>query len=77
MSNTIGRSIVVLALAALAGCGGDLALPTSSGEGIALSVEDGDKQTGTVGEALPEPLVVRVSSGATRGLGLRVAFSMG
>lgn len=76
MSNTIRQVLTFLPIAALAGCGGDLALPTSSGEGVALSIVDGDKQTGTVGEALPKPLVVRVASGSGPILGHQVAFTI-
>ena len=48
----------MLSLAAIQGCGGDLALPSSSGDGVALSIVDGNGQRGTVGEELPRPLVV-------------------
>ena len=53
-----------LSLAALvAGCGGDdLTLP-SQGDPAALELVDGDRQDGTVGEALAEELVVRVLDG--------------
>lgn len=61
-STTISRLFSLLALAAVPGCGGDLALPEPSGEGVALSIVDGDDQTGRVGEELPRPLVVSVES---------------
>jgi hypothetical protein len=50
----------VAALAALIGCGGDLTLPDATGAGLALAVVGGDRQQGTVGEALPQPVVVLV-----------------
>jgi hypothetical protein len=53
-----------LFLTAAVGCGGsDLLLPDPPGGGnVALSKVDGDAQIGTVGEALPTPLVVQVLS---------------
>jgi hypothetical protein len=67
-------SLAALSLAAIVGCGGDLALPTSSGEGVKLSILDGNGQTGTVGQELPEPLVVGVESGGAPVEGHKVAF---
>jgi hypothetical protein len=67
-------SLVGLSLAALLGCGGDLALPSSSGEGVELSILDGNGQTGTVGQELPKPLVVGVESGGAPVEGHKVAF---
>ena len=56
-------------------CGGDLTLPDSSGAGYDLTKVRGDDQTGPVGEALPEPLVVRVvASGGQPVVGQAVAF---
>lgn len=49
-----------VALAALSGCGGDLTLPDATGAGLALAVVAGDRQQGTVGEPLPQPVVVLV-----------------
>ena len=49
-----------VALAALVGCGGDLTLPDATGAGLALAVVGGDRQQGTVGEPLPQPVVVLV-----------------
>jgi Big-like domain-containing protein len=53
-------------LLGLAGCGGDLTLPGSTTTGLSLAVLQGDGQTGTVGQALPSPVVVvlRTESGA-------------
>ena len=62
--------------AALAlGCGGsDLTLP-SEGRPATLAVVDGNGQTGSRGQMLAEPLVVRVTDGAQRPVAqIRVAF---
>lgn len=80
MTTTLFRRLrplaVVLAAAAL-GCGGDLTLPDSSGAGLDLSKVRGDGQTGPVGEALPEPLVVRVAAEDGRPVaGRRVVFAL-
>jgi hypothetical protein len=54
--------VLPLILSGMLGCGGDLLLPDPPGGGdnVVLSKFDGDGQEGTVGEALPEPLVVQV-----------------
>jgi hypothetical protein len=63
-----------LSAAAIA-CGGDLTLPDSSGAGLDLSKVGGDSQVGPVGEALPDPLVVRVVTvGGQPVAGQEVAF---
>ncbi|HEU5040415.1 MAG TPA: Ig-like domain-containing protein [Gemmatimonadales bacterium] len=63
-----------LAAAAIA-CGGDLTLPDSSGAGLDLSKVRGDGQTGAVGEALADPVVVRVlTEGGQPVAGRKVAF---
>ena len=67
-------SFSALSLTVVLGCGGDLALPTSSGEGVDLSILGGNGQTGTVGQELPEPLVVGVQSNGTPIAGHKVAF---
>jgi hypothetical protein len=67
-------SLAALSLAAVLGCGGDLTLPTSSGEGLDLSILGGNGQIGTVGQELPEPLVVGVESGGAPIEGRKVAF---
>ena len=77
MTNPLLRralSLAALSLAAVLGCGGDLALPSSSGEGVDLSIFSGNDQTGTVGQELPEPLVVSVESGGAPVEGHQVAF---
>ena len=67
-------SLAALAGALILGCGGDLTLPTSSGAGVDLSIVGGNGQTGTVGQELPEPLVVGVESGGAPIEGHKVAF---
>jgi hypothetical protein len=77
MTGTISRrwfSPAALSLAVTLGCAGDLALPTSSGEGVDLSILGGNGQTGTVGQELPEPLVVGVELGGAPVEGHRIAF---
>lgn len=77
MTNTHSRSALTLAALSLAvsmGCGGDLALPTPSGEGVDVAILGGNGQTGTVGQELPEPLVVSVESDGTPIAGRQVAF---
>ncbi|HUR04605.1 MAG TPA: hypothetical protein VM347_18820 [Nonomuraea sp.] len=68
--------LVGLLTMGLAGCGGgDLTLPGSQGEQIALAVVGGNGQAGIVGEELPLALVVAVRNGAgTPAVGLKVAF---
>lgn len=69
------RPMPAALLAAAMACGGDLTLPDSSGAGLDLSKVGGDGQTGPVGEALPEPLVVRLASEDGRPVaGREVAF---
>lgn len=51
-----------VAMVGLAGCGGDLTLPGPPPSGVTLAVLDGNGQQGTVGEALPSPVVVQVLS---------------
>jgi hypothetical protein len=59
----------------LAGCGGDLTLPGSSTSGLRLAVVNGNQQTGTVGQALPSPVVVVVRDAANTPLpGRQVVF---
>jgi hypothetical protein len=48
----------------LGGCGGDLTLPGSSAPGLTLAVLEGDGQEGTVGQALPSPVIVVVRTDA-------------
>jgi hypothetical protein len=78
MTTTMRRGIRFLtaaATAATAACGGDLVLPDPSGAGLTLSNARGDHQTGQVGEALPEPVVVRVVTEAGQPVaGREVAF---
>ncbi|MGH7581321.1 MAG: Ig-like domain-containing protein [Gemmatimonadales bacterium] len=77
MTNThFNRTLcfAVLALAATLGCGDDLALPSSSGNGVDLTIVGGNDQTGIVGQELPDPLVVSVQSGGAPIPGHEVAF---
>lgn len=77
MTNTLSKpalSLATLSVAVLLGCGGDLALPSSSGEGVDLSILGGNGQTGTVGQELPQPLVVGVESDGAPIEGQQVAF---
>ncbi len=75
-SMTQRQTHVLLATAALLGCGGDLTLPAPSAEGVALTIVDGDGQTGTVGEELPRPLVVGVQSDGAPVRDHVIAFSI-
>lgn len=63
-----------LALIGVLGCGGDLGLPSSSGEGVDLSILGGNGQVGTVGQELPQPLTVAVESNGAPIEGHKVAF---
>lgn len=66
----------VLTLAGLSGCGADLTLPDSTAAGLALAVVGGNSQTGTVGQALPNPVVVQVRTEAGQPIANReVAFA--
>jgi hypothetical protein len=61
-------------LLALQACGGDLVLP-SAGEPSLIKIVDGDAQVDTVGRALPESLVVRVTDPEGREVeGVEVVF---
>jgi hypothetical protein len=73
---TATQRFLCFSLAALAGCGGDVTLPTPSGEGVTLSIEDGIDQTGRVGEELPRLLVVSVKEGESPLEDQAVAFSI-
>ncbi len=70
------RSALVLLLAGALGCASDVLLPDSSGNGgpVALTKFTGDEQTGTVGERLPAPLVVKVVAGDQPAPDRKVAF---
>jgi hypothetical protein len=70
------RPSAVLLVVGLASCGGDLTLPGGSADGLGLEVLRGNGQSGTVGQALPEPVVVRVATDAgTPMSGRKVAFA--
>ena len=77
MKTTLSRHLRPLAAAFTAvamACSGDLTLPDPSGSEVDLSVVRGDDQEGPVGEALPEPLVVRVETGGVPVAGRQIAF---
>jgi hypothetical protein len=70
------RPAAALLVVGLASCGGDLTLPGGSAAGLGLEVLSGNGQSGTVGQALPEPVVVRVATDAGVPMsGQRVAFT--
>jgi len=73
---TLIQRLLCFALPTLVACGGDLALPVPSTEGVALSIVDGDDQTGRVGEELPKPLVVSVHENGSPIVDHPVAFSI-
>jgi hypothetical protein len=59
----------------LLGCGADLTLPGSTVPGLAVAVVQGDGQIGTVGDTLPDPVVVEVKTDGGQALpDRRVAF---
>ncbi|HEY8257586.1 MAG TPA: Ig-like domain-containing protein, partial [Gemmatimonadales bacterium] len=55
------RKLAMLALLALAGCGGDNLVLPNEGQPANLAIVRGDRQNGTVGQALPDSLVIRVT----------------
>jgi hypothetical protein len=59
----LGRVVLPFAILTVACGGDDLTLP-GAGDPAALSIVSGDGQSGTVGEAVPQPLVVQLSDGA-------------
>jgi hypothetical protein len=73
---TTARTLLCFALASLVGCGGDLTPPAQSGEGVVLSIEGGNDQTGRVGEELPTKLVVSVKHGTVPVANHVVAFTI-
>lgn len=69
------RPAAALVVLGALGCGGDLSLPSSSAAGLAVAVVQGNEQTGTVGQALPDPVVVQVRTDAGEPMqGKRVVF---
>ena len=69
------RPAVALLTMGLWNCGGDLTLPSSSAAGLAVTVVGGNGQTGSVGDTLPDPVVVVVRTDAGDPMaGRRVAF---
>jgi hypothetical protein len=53
-----------LLLTALVGCGEGLTLPDPTAAGVVLSIVGGNGQSGTVGEGLEQPLVVKAVDGS-------------
>jgi hypothetical protein len=76
---SVRQALVVLLTGAL-GCSSDLLLPDPTGGGQtigALTAENGNGQTGTVGELLPTPLVVKVLTQAEEPAeGVEVTFEL-
>jgi hypothetical protein len=69
------RPLLAAGLAATLACGEDLALPDPSGAALELSVTNGNGQTGTVGEPLANPVVIKVVAESGQPVsGRRVAF---
>jgi hypothetical protein len=69
------RCLAVMMTAAASGCGGDLTLPGGSSTSFELSIVGGNGQTGTVGQELPQPLVVKLQGDGGAPLsGRHVAF---
>jgi hypothetical protein len=59
----------------LLGCGADLTLPGSTVPGLAVAVVQGDGQIGTVGDTLPDPVVIEVKTDGGQAIpDRRVAF---
>jgi len=56
------RPAAAMSLMSLLSCGGDLTIPNTSAAGLDLVVVRGNNQYGTVGQALPAPVVVQVST---------------
>jgi hypothetical protein len=70
------RLVAALALLTACGGGGDLLLP-GSGVPAAITVVSGGEQTGRVGEAIPDSIVVSVTDGEGRPVqGATVVFSL-
>ena len=76
-SRVVHRIIAQGAVLAAVGCGGgDLVLP-GDGQPATITADGGTGQTGTVGSALPDPIVVRVVDPQGRPLaGLSVEFAV-
>jgi hypothetical protein len=71
------RCALVFLLAGAVGCASDVLLPDPAGGGsgpVALTKFTGDLQTGTVGQQLLEPLVVKVVAGDQPAPDRKVAF---
>ncbi len=72
------RPFLAACLAVTLGCGEDLALPDASGSALELTVASGNGQTGTVGEPLANPVVIKVAAETGQpAAGRRIAFVAG
>jgi len=68
------RLFSIVLATALTGCGGDLTLPDDSSP-AALRAWSGDRQQGTVGSRLDDPLVVKLTDASSRPIfGVSVVF---
>ena len=70
-------SALIFLIAGAMGCASDLLLPDpagGTGGPVAMTMVGGDGQTGTVGELLSQPLVVKVVTGDQPAPGRKVAF---
>jgi len=72
----VAAPLLGILVVSLAGCGGgDLTLPGSASERLALAIVGGNGQAGVVGEELPLPLVVAVrDKSGIPAVGLKVVF---
>jgi hypothetical protein len=71
------NSLAVLLVAASSGCGEGLTLPDPTAGGVQLSIAGGNGQSGTVGEELDHPLMVKAVDGAGAPIpDLPVAFTV-
>jgi hypothetical protein len=69
------RLIPVLLGSTLIGCGSDLTLPGEGSPAAVLQIESGDRQQGTVGRRLSDPLVVKLTNANSEPIeGVRVVF---
>jgi hypothetical protein len=69
------RVRVPAVMVVLLGCSADLTLPGSTAPGLAVAVLQGDGQVGTVGDTLPDPVVVEVKTDGGQAIpDRRVAF---
>ena len=65
-----------LLLLGATGCGGGNIAPPDDEGTLALVIEAGDEQVGTVGQAVPSPLSVRVTAAGAPRAGVHIAFAV-